>query len=66
MSPVEAFVTGTKMFDRQKNRLIIPFKALYRLIFTGQRSNQLSKRVLINVDPCHKRFYTEDISDYPL
>ena len=42
MSPVEGFVTGIKIFDRQKNvldRLIIPSKALYRLIFTGQRSN---------------------------
>ena len=39
MSPVEAFATVIKIFERQKVCLIIPSKALGSLIFMGQRSN---------------------------
>ena len=48
MSPVEAFATAIKFFDRQKVCLIAPPEALDRLIFNGQRS--YCSRALLIVD----------------
>ena len=44
MSPVEAFATGIKIFDRQESaldRLIVPKKLLIVDFFAGQRSDPL-------------------------
>ena len=44
MSPVEAFATGIKIFDRQEivlDHLIVPKKLLIVDFFAGQRSDPL-------------------------
>jgi len=75
MSPVEAFVTGIKIFDqpwsvdfrRVKGQTAAMHPNL--IILAVQRSpwwSALQKVAWFSFDPCHKRFYTGHISDYPL
>ena len=76
MSPVEAFATTIKFFDRQKVCLISRVKGhmhSWLLIFSSLEVILIPwsapKRALItwfNFDPSRKCFYMGHISDYPL